>query len=54
MKMAKMAFSKLDLVTCNDVEKITRQNKKGEEITYEVKKYLPFVEKLTMISNIVN
>lgn len=52
--MAKMAFSKLDLVTCNDIEKITRQNKKGEDIIIEVKKYLPFEEKLTMISNIIN
>ena len=52
--MAKMAFSKLDLVTCNDIEKITRQNKKGEDIIVEVKKYLPFEEKLTMISNIIN
>lgn len=52
--MAKMAFSKLDLVACNDTEKITRQNKKGEDIVIEVKKYLPFEEKLTMISNIIN
>ena len=52
--MAKVPFSKLQAVAFMDVGTAAYTNKSGEEIYYEVKKYLPIKEKLEMITRIVN
>lgn len=52
--MAKVPFSKLQAKVSNEVTKITRLNGAGEEVAYEVKNYLPFVEKLDLVSKIIN
>ena len=52
--MAKVAFSKLEAKVNTHLNTISFVNSKGEEISYEVKYYLPIEEKLTMISNIIN
>jgi hypothetical protein len=52
--MAKVPFSKLQAKVNNDVVKTTHLNSAGEEIVYEVKKYLPFAEKLDLVSRIIN
>lgn len=52
--MAKVPFSKLQAKVNNDVVKMTHLNTAGEEIVYEVRKYLPLNEKLDLISRIVN
>lgn len=52
--MAKVAFSKLGIkIPTETIEKIYCTSK-GEQITYEVVKYLPFMDKVQMISNIIN
>ena len=52
--MAKVPFSKLDL-KIND-EKIEKYvvGKNGENIAYEICKYLPIEKKMNMISNVIN
>lgn len=52
--MAKVPFSKLDLKISD--EKIEKYivGKNGENITYEIYKYLPIEKKMNMISNIIN
>lgn len=52
--MAKVPFSKLQAKVNNDVVKVTHLNSAGEEIVYEVRKYLPLNEKLELISRIIN
>jgi hypothetical protein len=52
--MAKVPFSKLQAVAFIDVGAAAYTNKSGEEVNYEVKKYLPIKEKLEMITRIVN
>ena len=52
--MAKVPFSKLLAKVDNEVTKISYCNLAGEEIYYEVKHYLPFAEKIDLISRIVN
>ena len=52
--MAKVPFSKLQAKVNNEVTKISYCNLAGEEIYYEVKHYLPFVEKLDLVSRIIN
>ena len=52
--MAKVAFSKLQAKVNNDVVKVTHLNNGGEETVYEVKHYLPFDEKLDLVSRIIN
>jgi hypothetical protein len=52
--MAKVAFSKLEAKVNTKLNVISFVNSKGEEVSYEVKYYLPIEEKLTMISNIIN
>lgn len=52
--MAKVAFSKLDLKTNNDIKTVLHNNSKNEVIEYEVKYYLPIKDKLEVISNIIN
>lgn len=52
--MAKVPFSKLQAKVNNDVVKVTHCNGAGEEIIYEVRKYLPLNEKLELVSRIIN
>jgi hypothetical protein len=52
--MAKIPFSKLDSKINSDIKNIKFVNSKGEEISIEVKYYLPTEEKMIMISNIIN
>ena len=52
--MAKVPFSKLQASVSNYVHHNTYLNKSGEEVTYEVKQYLPMQEKLEMITRIIN
>ena len=52
--MAKVPFSKLQAKVNNDVVKVTHLNTAGEEIIYEVRKYLPLNEKLELVSQIIN
>jgi hypothetical protein len=52
--MAKVPFSKLQAKVNNDVVKVTHLNTAGEEVIYEVRKYLPLNEKLELISRIIN
>jgi hypothetical protein len=48
--MAKVAFSKLDLKKNQEIVNLEI----NDEVTIEVKQYLPISEKLKMISEIVN
>ena len=48
--MAKVPFSKLQAKVNNDVVKVTHLNTAGEEIIYEVRKYLPLAELTVLIS----
>lgn len=52
--MAKVPFSKLQAVIDNGVTEVTTHNKNGDAITYEVKHYLPFADKLELVSNVIN
>lgn len=52
--MAKVPFSKLQAKVNNEVTKLSYCNSAGEEIHYEVKHYLPFIEKLELVSRIIN
>lgn len=52
--MAKVPFSKLEVKICDDSCSAFYCNLKGEEIYYEVKRYLPVEEKLEMITKIIN
>lgn len=52
--MAKIPFSKLQVAVNNTVTCVCHESKNGTVIEYEVKNYLPFKEKLTLISNIIN
>lgn len=52
--MAKVSFSKFQISVNPEVEIKTCNNKSGEPITYEVKKYLPIKEKAEVISSIIN
>ncbi len=52
--MAKIPFSKLQAKINNDVVKVIHLNNAGEEVIYEVKKYLPLNEKLELVSRIIN
>ena len=52
--MAKVPFSKLQASVSNSDCVLSYYNKAGEEIKYEVKTYLPFVEKLDLVSRIIN
>ncbi len=52
--MAKVPFSKLQAKIDNGVTKVTHLNTSGEEVVYEVKNYLPFVDKLELVSRIIN
>ena len=52
--MAKIPFSKLQASINNEVIKNSYQNKSGEEIFYEVKLYLPFQEKLELMTKVIN
>lgn len=52
--MAKVPFSKLQANLNSNVHKNFYLNKAGEEVYYEVKEYLPFAEKLELVSNIIN
>ena len=52
--MAKVPFSKLQASINNCDCKKSYRNKAGEEICYEVKYYLPFAEKLELVSRIIN
>lgn len=52
--MAKVPFSKFQAKVNNDIVKVTHLNNAGEEIVYEVRKYLPLNEKLELVSRIIN
>lgn len=52
--MAKVPFSKLQASVNNNDSKAFYLNKAGEEVYYEVKQYLPFKEKLELVSRIIN
>ena len=52
--MAKVPFSKLQASVSNSDCVLSYYNKAGEEIKYEVKTYLPFKEKLELVSRIIN
>lgn len=52
--MAKVPFSKFQAKVNNEVTKLSYCNLAGEEIYYEVKHYLPFAEKLDLVSRIIN
>lgn len=52
--MAKVPFSKLQAKVAGEVSNLSYHNLAGEEIKYEVKYYLPFAEKLDLVSRIIN
>lgn len=52
--MAKVPFSKLQTCIDGQVSQISYKDKNDKEIYYEVKHYLPFKDKLEMITKIVN
>ena len=52
--MAKIPFSKLDLKVNTSEQVIHTTNSKGEEISFEVKTYLPVKEKMELVSRIIN
>lgn len=52
--MAKVPFSKLQAKVNSEVTRNFYYNLAGEEVYYEVKHYLPFVEKLELVSRIIN
>lgn len=52
--MAKIPFSKLDLKVDTSEQVIHTTNSKGEEVSFEVKTYLPVKEKMELVSNIIN
>ena len=52
--MAKVPFSKFGAKINTETCEYVFVNSKGEEIKYEIIKYLPFVDKLTVISDIIN
>ena len=52
--MAKVPFSKLQAKVSGEVSNLSYHNLAGEEIHYEVKHYLPFAEKLDLVSRIIN
>jgi hypothetical protein len=52
--MAKVPFSKLQAAVNGSDCTASYYNKAGEEIRYEVKQYLPFADKVDMISRIIN
>lgn len=52
--MAKIPFSKLQVKVNNEVTLLSYNNSAGEPVNYEVKRYLPFVEKLELVSRIIN
>jgi len=52
--MAKVPFSKLQAKVDGGATSVFYYNLAGEEVYYEVKHYLPFKEKLELVSNIIN
>lgn len=52
--MAKVPFSKFGAKPNTESIKCTYITSKGEEVEYEIIKYLPYVNKLLLVSNIVN
>ena len=52
--MARVPFSKLQASVNSNEVKSFYVNKSGEEIYYEVKQYLPFKDKLELVSKIIN
>lgn len=52
--MAKVPFSKLQANLKTDVIECSYNNKNNEPIVFEVKTYLPFIEKLELVSRIIN
>jgi hypothetical protein len=52
--MAKVPFSKFQAKVNNEVTKLSYCNSAGEDIYYEVRHYLPFGEKLELVSRIIN
>lgn len=52
--MAKVPFSKLQAKVDGGITKNSYYNLAGEDIYYEVKHYLPFAEKVDLVSRVIN
>ena len=52
--MAKVPFSKLQAKVNSEVVKNFYCNAAGEKVYYEVRRYLPFEEKLDLVTNVIN
>lgn len=52
--MAKVPFSKLQAKVDGGITKNSYYNLAGEDVYYEVKHYLPFAEKVDLVSRIIN
>ena len=52
--MAKVPFSKLQACIDGQVSQVSYKDKSDKDIYYEVKHYLPFKDKLEMITKIIN
>lgn len=52
--MAKVPFSKLQACIDGQVSQISYKDKNDKEVYYEVKHYLPFKDKLELVSRIIN
>ena len=52
--MAKVPFSKLQAYIDGQVSQISYKDRNNKEVYYEVKHYLPFKDKLEMITKIIN
>lgn len=52
--MAKVPFSKLQACIDGQVSQISYKDKSDKEVYYEVKHYLPFKDKLELVSRIIN
>lgn len=52
--MAKIPFSKLQTTVNNTVKVLSFPNKAGEKVCFEVKQYLPYKDKIDLVSNVIN
>lgn len=52
--MAKVPFSKLQAKVDGGITKNSYHNLTGEDVYYEVKYYLPFAEKVDLVSRVIN
>ena len=52
--MAKIPFSKLQTSVSISTKQCKFLDRSGNEVFYEVKSYLPYIEKIEVVNNIVN